>query len=301
MRFAALVLQLQPKNFRNGKNLLHGKGVFVLTMAAKKPLKSTSPAPGARRARIPKSNTSDTPEFETIGDLRKSRLNGSDDDVPAIQQKQMTFAEHDGNFSWRVFRIMSEFVDGFEFLSKLDRTVTFFGSARLQEDNPYYKKARDLGYRLSKNGYTILTGGGPGIMEAGNRGAFEAGGKSVGLNIELPLEQEFNPYVRQGIGFHYFMSRKFMLDYSALAYVFFPGGFGTLDELFTISTLIQTGKADRDVPIVLIGRDFWEPLLEWTRRDLIGKWHTVAARDLEIWQVTDDVREAVKMICESCE
>jgi uncharacterized protein (TIGR00730 family) len=253
-----------------------------------------------RRARIPKSEPGDTPEFETIGDIRKPTVKGARQDVPAIQQKQMTFAEKDGNFSWRVFRIMSEFVDGFEFLSKLDRTVTIFGSARLPQDNPYYQKARELAFRLSKHGFTIVTGGGPGIMEAGNRGAAEAGGKSVGLNIEMPLEQEFNPYVKQGIGFHYFMARKFMLDYSALAYVFFPGGFGTLDELFTISTLIQTGKADRDVPIVLIGREFWEPLLDWVRDALVARWHTVGARDLEIWQLTDDLEEAVHLICESC-
>ncbi|MBI4674384.1 MAG: TIGR00730 family Rossman fold protein [Chloroflexi bacterium] len=212
----------------------------------------------------------------------------------------MTFAEKDGNFSWRVFRIMSEFVDGFEFLSQLERTVTFFGSARLREDNVSYQQARDLSYRLSQHGFTIVTGGGPGIMEAGNRGAAEAGGKSVGLNIELPLEQEFNPYVKQGIGFHYFMSRKFMLDYSALAYVFFPGGFGTLDELFTISTLIQTGKADRAVPVVLIGREFWTPLLDWIQYAHVGAWHTVSPNDFRIWQVTDDLDEAVQMICESC-
>lgn len=270
-------------------------------MANKKNIKSKSHPSHTRRARIPKSNTDTAPVFETIGDIRSPRVKRENENVSPIQQKQMTFAEYDGNFSWRVFRIMSEFVDGFEFLSKLERTVTFFGSARLREDNPYYGKARDLAYRLSKHGFTIVTGGGPGIMEAGNRGAAEAGGRSVGLNIELPLEQEFNPYVKQGIGFHYFMSRKFMLDYSALAYVFFPGGFGTLDELFTISTLIQTGKADRDVPIVLMGREFWTPLLEWTRKSLVGQWHTVAPRDFEIWQVTDDLEEAVQMICESCE
>ncbi len=135
-------------------------------------------------------------------------------------------------------------------------------------------------------------------MEAGNRGAAEADGKSVGLNIELPLEQEFNPYVKQGIGFHYFLSRKFMLDYSALAYVFFPGGFGTLDELFTISTLIQTGKADRDVPIVLIGREFWMPLMDWIKNAHVGTWHTVSLDDFDIWRVTDDLEEAARWISE---
>lgn len=253
-----------------------------------------------RRAHIPKSHTGDLPDLETKGDIRRPQVKGARLDIPAIQQKHMTFSEHDGNFSWRVLRIMSEFVDGFEFLSNLGQTVTFFGSARLREDTKYYRLARDLAYRLSKEGFTIVTGGGPGIMEASNRGASEAEGKSVGLNIKLPLEQEFNPYVKQGIGFHYFLSRKFMLDYSALAYVFFPGGFGTLDELFTISTLIQTGKADRDVPIVLIGREFWQPLLDWARNQLVAQWRTVSPDDLKIWQVTDDLAEAVKMICESC-
>ncbi len=262
-------------------------------MTARKTKAPTKSAARKPRARLPKRVARDLSEFETIGDIRPPR------GASAIQQKQMTFAESDGNISWRVFRIMSEFVQGFEFLSNLENTVTFFGSARLRPGAKYYQIARDLAQRLSKRGFTIVTGGGPGIMEAGNRGAFEAGGKSVGLNIELPLEQAFNPYVKQGIGFNYFLARKFMLDYSAMAYVFFPGGFGTLDELFTITTLIQTGKADRDVPIVLIGREFWQPLLDWTRNHLIAQWRTVSPEDLKIWQVTDDLAEAVKMICVS--
>lgn len=264
-----------------------------------KTLDTSVAASHARRTHIPKSHSGDRPDYETVGNLRSPRVRRTRKNVPAIQQKRMTFAEYDGNFSWRVFRIMSEFVDGFEFLSNLEATVTFFGSARLREDHKYYQLARDLAYRLSKQGFTIVTGGGPGIMEAGNRGASEAGGKSVGLNIKLPLEQEFNPYVKQGIGFHYFMSRKFMLDYSAMAYVFFPGGFGTLDELFTISTLIQTGKAERNVPIVLVGREFWEPLLNWTRQELVARWRTVSAPDLKIWQITDDMVKAAKIISES--
>ncbi len=268
------------------------------TKRAAQPAPSGTPA--VRKARIPKSNTDTEPVFETYGDIRQPPAPKTDPNVPAIQQKRMTFGDQEGSLSWRVFRIMSEYVDGFEFLSKLEKTVTFFGSARLSEDNAYYQKARELAELLAKEGYTIVTGGGPGIMEAGNRGATEAGGRSVGLNIELPLEQEFNPYVKQGIGFHYFMSRKFMLDYSALAYVFFPGGFGTLDELFTISTLIQTGKADRDVPVVLIGTEFWMPLLEWVKHAHIGEWRTVSPEDLDIWRVTDDLKQAVKWICETC-
>jgi uncharacterized protein (TIGR00730 family) len=271
-------------------------------MAKTKTKRAAQPAPSgtpaARKAKIPKSNTDTAPVYETYGDVRQPPAVKSDPDVPAIQQKRMTFGDHEGSLSWRVFRIMSEFVDGFEFLSKLDHTVTFFGSARLPEDNMYYQKARELGDLLAKKGYTIVTGGGPGIMEAGNRGASDAGGKSVGLNIELPLEQEFNPYVKQGIGFHYFLSRKFMLDYSALAYVFFPGGFGTLDELFTISTLVQTGKADRDVPVVLIGKEFWMPLIDWVTNAHVGVYHTVSTEDLAIWRVTDDLNRAVTWICD---
>lgn len=269
-------------------------------MPTKKSKPADTPAPSGkvvtRKARIPKSNTDSVPVYETYGDIRGPRSTAPRTDKSAIERQKMTFGEQDGSLSWRVFRIMSEYVDGFEFLSKLEHTVTFFGSARLPEDNPYYKKATELAFMLANKGYTIVTGGGPGIMEAGNRGAAEAGGKSIGLNIELPLEQEFNPYVKQGIGFHYFMSRKFMLDYSALAYVFFPGGFGTLDELFTISTLIQTGKADRDVPVVLIGREFWMPLLNWMQEGHVGQWHTVSADDLAIWHVTDDLNEAVDWV-----
>ncbi len=213
-----------------------------------------------------------------------------------ILRKKMTYADHEAELSWRVFRIMSEFVDGFEFLSELHRVVTFFGSARLREDSPYYQTARELAHRLAEERFTVVTGGGPGIMEAGNRGASEGKGLSVGLNIELPLEQKFNPYVQQGIGFHYFFSRKFMLDYSALAYVYFPGGYGTLDELFTVLTLIQTGKADRDVPVILMGVDFWKPLTEWMYKGLLEQFHTISPADLDIWHLTDEVETALQII-----
>ncbi len=213
-----------------------------------------------------------------------------------IYRKRMTYADPESALSWRVFRIMSEFVDGFDFLSKLRRTVTFFGSARLKEDDRYYQLARELGRRLAVENYTVVTGGGPGIMEAGNRGASEGNGISVGLNIELPLEQKFNAYVKQGMGFHYFFSRKFMLDYSALAYVYFPGGYGTLDELFTVLTLIQTGKADRAVPVILMGVDYWKPLTEWMKATLLDQFHTINSEDLEIWHLTDDIDQAMEWI-----
>lgn len=217
----------------------------------------------------------------------------------AIMRKRMTFADHEAELSWRVFRIMSEFVDGFEFLSKLGRTVTIFGSARMPEDNPYYGLARTLARRLAEENFTVVTGGGPGIMEAGNRGATEGGGLSVGLNIELPLEQQFNPYVRQGMGFHYFFSRKFMLDFSALAYVYFPGGYGTLDELFTVLTLTQTGKADRTVPVVLIGADYWQPLVDWMKNGLLDRYRLINPEDLEILHLTDDLDEVLEIVREA--
>jgi uncharacterized protein (TIGR00730 family) len=218
---------------------------------------------------------------------------------PAIMRKRMTYADHEAELSWRVFRIMSEFVDGFDFLSKLHRTVTIFGSARLREGDPYYELARELAQQLASEKFTVVTGGGPGIMEAGNRGATEGGGLSVGLNIELPLEQQFNSFVRQGMGFHYFFSRKFMLDFSALAYVYFPGGYGTLDELFTVLTLIQTGKADRSVPVILMGKSFWGPLAEWIRTGLYEKFHTINVDDLDLIHITDRIDEAMEFIREA--
>src|SRR5512146_2151483 len=170
--------------------------------------------------------------------------------------------------SWRIFRIMSEFVSGFTFLGNIQKSVTIFGSARLAQSNPYCKKAYDLGRRLSQEGYTVVTGGGPGVMQASNHGAWDAGGNSVGLNIELPHEQRINPYVRRSTSFHYFFSRKVMLDFSAEAYIFFPGGFGTLDEFFELVTLVQTGKLDHMAPIIMVGTDYWGPLANRMRETL---------------------------------
>jgi uncharacterized protein (TIGR00730 family) len=226
-------------------------------------------------------------------------LPGPNDKSP-IEYKQMTFAEREADFSWQVLRIMAEFVDGFDFLTRLRRTVTFFGSARVSESDPYYQMARALGKRLAEEQYTVVTGGGPGIMEAGNRGASEGGGLSVGLNIELPLEQRLNTYVKQGMGFHYFFSRKFMLDYSAMAYVYFPGGYGTLDELFTVLTLVQTGKSDAEVPIILMGCGHWAPLAEWLNHALAER-HFITPADLRLLRITDDIEEAVQIIKNACE
>jgi uncharacterized protein (TIGR00730 family) len=198
--------------------------------------------------------------------------------------------------SWRIFRIMAEFVDGFTFLARVRRSVTFFGSARQREGEPYYEAARTLARRLAEAGYSIVTGGGPGIMQAANQGAVEGDGESVGINIQLPHEQRINPYVRDGISFHYFFSRKVMLDFSAEAYVFFPGGFGTLDEFFELINLAQTGKLERFVPILLIGRDYWQPLISWMETTLRDRLATIAPADLELWKLTDDLDEAVAII-----
>ncbi len=200
------------------------------------------------------------------------------------------------NPTWRIFRIMSEFVDGFTFLAKIQNSVTIFGSSRLPEGHPYYERARALGFQLAERGYTVVTGGGPGVMQAANQGAYEADGNSVGLNIELPHEQRTNPFVKQSESFHYFFSRKVMLDFSAQAYIFFPGGYGTLDEFFELVTLVQTGKVDRGVPVIMIGREFWQPLTDWMRSTMLDELHTINPSDLEIWTLTDDIDEAVRIV-----
>lgn len=200
------------------------------------------------------------------------------------------------NTNWRIFRIMAEFVEGFEFLSKLKGEVTIFGSARAVSGTPYYKIARELGAMLAKKGYTVITGGGPGVMEAANRGAFEADGESVGLNIQLPVEQRTNKYVKRGLGFHYFFTRKVMLSASAQAYVFFPGGFGTLDEMTEMVTLIQTGKIPSNVPVILIGSDYWRPFFDWVQKTMCEKHRFVETEEIAIMQIVDTPEEAMKII-----
>ena len=201
--------------------------------------------------------------------------------------------------SWRIFRIMAEFIEGFEFLADLTNEVTFFGSARTRPDHPCYQEARKLGKLLGEAGFTIITGGGPGIMEAGNRGATEAGAQSVGLNIELPKEQRINPFVKRFKGFYYFFTRKVMLSASAQAYVFFPGGFGTLDELFELVMLIQTKKMMR-LPIVLVGKKFWDGLFGWVRTELLRSDY-IEEEDLKIMTIVDSAEEAFAIVKKSKE
>ena len=198
-------------------------------------------------------------------------------------------------FGWRIFRIMAEFVDGFQLIQGLKNTVSFFGSARFGEDDHHYKEARELANKLGKAGYTVVTGGGPGIMEAGNRGAKEAGADSVGLNIQLPKEQRLNPYVTRSQGFHYFFTRKVMLSFAAQAYVFFPGGFGTLDELTELVVLVQTRKIE-PLPIVLVGKDFWRPFLQWIEEHVYEKHDAIDKADLGIMHLAQSVDEAFEVI-----
>ena len=199
--------------------------------------------------------------------------------------------------SWVIFRVMSEFVKGFDTLSKIGPCVSIFGSARTKADNPYYLVAEEIASKLVKQGYGVITGGGPGIMEAGNKGAYEAGGKSVGLNIELPFEQFNNIYIDKDklINFDYFFVRKVMFIKYAQGFVVMPGGMGTLDELFEALTLIQTKKIGR-FPIVLVGTSYWSGLMAWIKDVMLGMEKNISPEDLDLINLVDTADEAVKVI-----
>jgi len=198
---------------------------------------------------------------------------------------------------WRVFRIMGEFVEGFDELATLSRGIAIFGSARTRPDDPDYKAAQETAALLAAQGFAVITGGGPGIMEAANRGAFEAGGSSIGCNIELPFEQRPNAYQTLSLTFKYFFVRKMMFVKYSLAFVIFPGGFGTFDELFEALTLIQTKKI-RNFPVVLFGAKYWTGLLEWLRAEVLpdGK---ISEHDMNIFHVTDSPSEVVEIVVRS--
>lgn len=197
--------------------------------------------------------------------------------------------------SWRVFRIVAEFVDGYNFLKDLNREVVILGSARLPVNNKFYKIAEELGQLLGKGGFTTLTGGGPGIMEAANKGAYEVGGTSVGLNIQLPFEQRINPYVKKAIAFHFFFTRKVMLTSPADAFVFFPGGFGTMDEFFEVVDHMELGHMPIS-PIVLVGKDFWNPLIKFLRERSSEEVKSVPSDIIDSWHVVDSATEAYEFI-----
>ncbi len=195
--------------------------------------------------------------------------------------------------SWRIFRIMSEFVEGFETMARVQRAVTIFGSARTRPNDPYYKAATQTASLLAKSKFAVITGGGPGIMEAANKGAFEAKGESIGLNISLPHEQEANRYQTISLDFHYFYARKVMFVKYASAIICFPGGYGTLDEFFETITLIQTMKIQA-LPVILYGSEYWNGLIDWLRREVAPK--SIDGEDLDIFRVVDTPAQAVKLV-----
>lgn len=209
-------------------------------------------------------------------------------------EKQYIINEITIRDTWRLFHIIAEFVEGFETLSQCHPAVSIFGSTRIKPEDEIYAKAERIGELLAQSGFAIITGGGPGVMEAANKGASKVGGKSIGLNIELPLEQKPNPYANITLRFRYFFVRKVMFVKYAVAYVILPGGFGTLDELFESVTLIQTNKI-KPFPVILVGSEYWKGLLNWLR-DVVLKEGKISQSDLEIFRVVDDPEEVLKII-----
>ncbi len=228
---------------------------------------------------------------ERRGRLTTAHHSGRTEDSDFLQRRDSTFIRTD---PWRTLRILSEFVDGFDALADIPPAISVFGSARVTEDDPTYGHARTIGSELAKGGFAVITGGGPGLMEAANRGCHEAGGVSVGCNIELPFEQRMNDYVDLGVDFRYFFVRKTMFVKYSEAFIVMPGGYGTLDELFEALTLIQTGKAQH-FPVVLFGSDFWGGMIGWLKEKVLTE-HKISEEDLDLFGVMDDPYEVVPHI-----
>ena len=216
-------------------------------------------------------------------------------DETGVHRKQWTKLE--GENSWTMFKVLAEFVDGFETLNKFEPCISVLGSARTKPEDPNYQLAVDVAKRLVEAGFGVITGGGPGIMEAANKGAYMNGGLSVGLNINLPFEQSHNPYIDpdKNIDHRYFFVRKVMFVKYAQAFVAMPGGFGTLDELFEVLTLIQTKKIT-NVPVILVGKEFWQGLVDWVKNTMLDKYNNISAKDMDMIPITDDVDEVVQII-----
>jgi len=206
--------------------------------------------------------------------------------------KQRRWAESKAHSSWQIFKIMAEFVDGFEVLAKLGPCISIFGSARTQPGQEYYELSVDIARRLAEEGFGIISGGGPGIMEAANKGAQLGGGKSVGLNIELPFEQHSNPYIDRdaNLNFDYFFVRKVMFTKYSQGFVMMPGGFGTMDEFFEVATLIQTGKMSA-VPLILVGSSYWKGLLDWMKETMLQKHGNISVHNLDLLKIADTADE----------
>jgi uncharacterized protein (TIGR00730 family) len=213
-----------------------------------------------------------------------------------MKKEQITAEEIKKEIDEHITEISREFKQGFEFLEKYPKSVTIFGSARFTEDSGHYIAAYKLAKRIvEETGYAVVTGGGPGIMESANKGAFDAKGQSIGLNIVLPHEQKINPNVTDSMHFNYFFVRKPIMNFSVEVYIFFPGGFGTFDELFGVLTLIQTGKIPK-VPVILVGKDYWIPVKELLRNQMLTHHHTINKEDLDLMTITDSIDTIVKII-----
>jgi hypothetical protein len=230
------------------------------------------------------------------GRITTTEDGGTTEDVFLLQRRDPAFIDSD---PWRVLRILSEFVEGFDALAAIPTAVSVFGSARTDRQDPFYEAAREVGAELARAGLAVITGGGPGVMEAANRGCREAGGLSIGCNIELPFEQGMNDYVDLGVDFRYFFVRKMMFVKYAEGFVVFPGGYGTMDELFEALTLIQTGKVHH-FPVVLFGSSFWSGLVDWLKQPVLAE-GKIGPEDLGLFHITDDPAEVVPHIREVLE
>lgn len=226
--------------------------------------------------------------------MKLQDFDNDEDKVIQDRFKQKTWNDIRTNDSWGIFKIMAEFVNGYETMSRIGPCVTIFGSARTKPDNKYYLLAESIAYKISKAGYGVITGGGPGIMEAGNKGAHNGGGTSVGLNIELPFEQHFNPYIDKdkNLNFDYFFVRKVIFVKYSQGFVVMPGGFGTLDEMFEAITLIQTKKIGK-FPIILVGTSYWSGLIDWIKTVMIEEHQNAKIEDLNLIKIVDSEDEVV--------
>jgi len=220
-----------------------------------------------------------------------TKATGVTEDSALLQRRDASFVDAD---PWRVLRILSEFVEGFDALAAIPPAVSVFGSARISREDPLYEQARQVGQELARAGLAVITGGGPGVMEAANRGCREGGGLSIGCNIELPFEQKINDYVDLGIDFRYFFVRKTMFVKYAEGFVVFPGGYGTLDELFEALTLIQTGKVHH-FPVALFGSAYWAGLIDWLKDPVVAEGN-IAPKDIDLFKICDDANEVIEHV-----
>lgn len=277
-------------------------GAFAHTPPAASPPVGPVPAKRASPARKLKKSAMAKPTKKIVEDEHHHRheviafsSGGREVYVPVSELRNLFKADSREVSPWTVFKIMAEFISGFEFLKRYRKAVSIYGSARETIQGDSYDQARKLAGKLAKAGFAVITGGGPGIMEAANRGAAEAGGKSVGINIRLPMEQRTNQYVKESESFSFFFTRKVMLETASSIYIFFPGGYGTLDEFFEMITLIQTKKI-RPIPIILVGKRFWGGLVDWMVKTVYNENRAISGDDLELFHLVNHADEAYDYI-----